>query len=589
MLVNAQRNSTQSFLTLSRPDRLCHANKHSVFPLIYAPSNNREPRTQPRYYATTKYATKKTAPQCPTCGAAFQTTQVGSPGYLNEKKWRLINQANLAQGLPVIDGAYNDNSEPTAIPALSETHKASNKVLSSEVLSEREYQKIIKDIDDPELRAVFTGEGLAGFVDPNIIRRKDEIEENDEDKQDAEPVASKPYDTLVAARLRRRAEDGRDRIICQRCYNLKHYTRLDHSWKKDIVSDPRALHFLRYRSNLLVIVVCDIFDIPGSFIPHLGQFIGERHPVILVANKTDLLPKDFHEERVRMWIRRFTNILDLNIKNIHLVSSRKNIGVRDLAANILEHRRPGQNIYMVGRANVGKSELINALLRISIGGSAHRVLGSHVPGTTMGLAGIPLRYFVKALVPAEGARPQDRQTNLYDTPGMFSNKSIVAFLNNEELKLAFCSKRIIPLSYILGLGKSVLLGGLARIDLVEGPSRVFVTIFSTIRPHFTNIQRADELVEGMASGKQSVLKPPTGDSERLKSFPKHQIAVEHTFEGLHKHHATLDVAFTGIGWIAITGQFPEAKIRVYTPDGVGASVRPPLMPFEYKMISPHSS
>ncbi|KAJ1771256.1 nitric oxide associated protein 1 [Coemansia sp. RSA 1813] len=501
-----------------------------------------------------------------------------------------MNQANLAQGLPAIDGTQRSDIKPAIIPALSENHGNRGNGAGSETLSEKEYKEMIKNIDDPELRAVFSGEALPGFVDPNNVKEKAEDEEYDSDEQIiAEPAASESYDTLVAARLRRRAEDGRDRIICQRCYTLQHYSRVDHPWKKDIVTDPRALNFLRYKTNILVVMVCDIFDIPGSLIPHLGQFIGERHPVVLVANKTDMLPKDFHEERVRMWVRRFTKDLDLNIKAIHLVSSRKNIGIRPLAADILEHRRLGQDVYMVGRANVGKSELINALLRISIGGSAHRVLGSHIPGTTMGLAGIPLRHFIKGLVPAEGARPQDRQANLYDTPGVFSNKSAVAFLNNQELKMALCGKRITPFSYILGLGKTVFLGGLARIDLLEGPSRVFVTIFSMVRPHFTNIQRADELIKDMESGKPTVLKPPMGDSERLKLFPKHEVAVEHSFEGLHKRHATIDIALAGIGWVAITGMFPHAKIRVYTPHGTGACVRPPLMPFEYKKISPHSA
>ncbi|KAJ1799213.1 nitric oxide associated protein 1 [Coemansia sp. RSA 2399] len=450
---------------------------------------------------------------------------------------------------------------------------------------------MIKGIDDPGLRAIFTGEALLGFVDPNNVSEKvDDEEHGDDDAQQiAAPVASGSYDALVAARLRRRAEDGRERIICQRCYTLQHYGRVDHPWKEDIVTDPRALNFLRYKANLMVVMVCDIFDIPGSLIPHLGQFIGERHPVVLVANKTDMLPKDFHEERVKMWMRRFTKDLDLNIKAIHLVSSRKNIGVRRLAADILEHRQPGQDIYMVGRANVGKSELINALLRISIGGSAHSVLGSHIPGTTMGLSGIPLRHFIKALVPVEGARPQDRHTNLYDTPGVFSNKSIVAFLNNQELKMALCSKRITPFSYILGLGKTVLLGGLARIDLLEGPSRVYITIFSSVRPHFTNMLRADELARDMESGKPTILKPPVGDSERLQMFPKHKVAVEHSFEGLHSRHATIDIALAGIGWVAVTGMFPHAKIRVHTPHGTGACIRPPLMPFEYEKISPHSS
>ncbi|KAJ1855788.1 nitric oxide associated protein 1 [Coemansia sp. RSA 1822] len=127
----------------------------------------------------------------------------------------------------------------------------------------------------------------------------------------------------------------------------------------------------------MIVVVCDLFDIPGSLILHLDDIIGARHPVVLVVNKADLLPKDYHEQCLIMWFKRFAKSLELNIQAIHLVSALKNLGVRELAADLTTRRRPGQNIYMVGRANVGKSELINALLRISIGRSAHKVLASH--------------------------------------------------------------------------------------------------------------------------------------------------------------------------------------------------------------------
>ncbi|KAJ2782934.1 nitric oxide associated protein 1 [Coemansia interrupta] len=490
-----------------------------------------------------------------------------------------MNQANVAKGLTVSEG---DDVAESESKSASELPPVQSRDGSSKVLSDAEYQQAIKDLDDPSLRAIFSGEAVPGFIDPNnMVTTAARVSDGVDNAE--------PHSAIVAARLRKRAEQGRDRIVCQRCYKLMHHNTVDGPWKKDIVSDPRALKFLRYKTNLIAVVVCDIFDLPGSMIPHLGEFIGERHPVILVANKADLLPKDYHKERLTMWFKRFAKDLDLNIQSIHLVSSLKNLGIRELAADISSRRRAGQDVYMVGRANVGKSELINALLRISIGGYRHKVLASHVPGTTMGLSGIPLRHFVKALVPTEGAIPQDRQTNLYDTPGVFSNKSLVSFLTNDELKVAMCSKRITPFTYILNLGESVMLGGLGRIDLVEGTQYVYVTVFSNIRPHFTRIKRANELTERIESGISTFLRPPIGDEERLKTFPKSKLAVEHTFEGLHRRHATLDVAFAGIGWIAITGQFPQATIQVFTPNGMGVSVRPPMMPFEYNKITPHTS
>ncbi|KAJ1940854.1 nitric oxide associated protein 1 [Linderina macrospora] len=435
---------------------------------------------------------------------------------------------------------------------------------------------MVEDLEDPDLKAVFTGE-----MENSILALTGE----------AERGLPKPeaFDAAVEEKKRWKSEQGHGRIVCQRCHSLKNYSKIDHHWKEDIVSDPRALRFLQYRSNLLVVVVCDLFDIPGSLIPHLGQYIGQRHPVLLVANKADLLPKDYHPARIEAWLRRFIKDLDINLLGIHLVSAQKNQGVRELAADITERRRAGQDIYMVGRANVGKSELLNALLRISIGGSKHRVLSSHIPGTTMGLYGIPLKHFVKALVPVEGARPQDRQAYLYDTPGVFSSKSVISFLTNEELKLALCQKRISPFTFLLNRGQSMMLGGLGRIDLVGGADRLYVTLFSNIRPHFTRIERADDLVAGMSRGEQTVLKPPIGDEERLRNFPDLKLAFEHEFEGQHTRNASLDVAFAGIGWVAIAGKFKSAKIRVYTPFGTGAYARPPMMPFEYKKLTGHMS
>ncbi|KAJ1802880.1 nitric oxide associated protein 1, partial [Coemansia sp. RSA 2523] len=492
-------------------------------------------------YATSIRSIPK-SPQCPTCGAAFQTENSGAPGYLNEQKWRQMNQANVVKGLPEIEGTSESGS--TEIPGLVNAKARKRSSNNANMLSDEEYKSIVSEIDDPELQAVFSGEKISGFVDPNDMQTG-EPKVYSESEQGAKIDS---FDTLLAARVRRRAEQGRDRVICQRCYSLKHYSRVDRPWKEDVVSDPRVLRFLQHKSNTMIVVVCDLFDIPGSLIPHLGDIIGARHPVVLVANKVDLLPKDYHEQRLLMWFKRFAKGLELNIQAIHLVSALKNLGVRELAADLTTRRRPGQNIYMVGRANVGKSELINALLRISIGGSAHKVLASHIPGTTMGLSGIPLRRFVKALVPSSGAQSHDRQSYLYDTPGVFSNKSIISYLTNEELKLAVCRKRIKPFSFILGLDQSLMLGGLGRIDLVEGPSRIFVTIYSNIRPHFTRIKRADDLVERMQAGEKTILQPPVGDAERLKWFPRQELALEHEFEGLHKQHATIDVVFAGIGW-----------------------------------------
>lgn len=43
--------------------------------------------------------------------------------------------------------------------------------------------------------------------------------------------------------------------------------------------------------------------------------------------------------------------------------------------------------------------------------------------------------------------------------------------------------------------------------------------------------------------------------------------------------AAADIALTGLGWVAVTGP-GNAKVKISVPEGMGVSVRPPLMPFD---------
>jgi hypothetical protein len=63
--------------------------------------------------------------------------------------------------------------------------------------------------------------------------------------------------------------------------------------------------------------------------------------------------------------------------------------------------------------------------------------------------------------------------------------------------------------------------------------------------------------------------------EELGKFEEHVLMIE----GVGWKEAAADISLTGLGWIAVTGA-GKATVKVSVPNGIGVSVRPPLMPYD---------
>jgi hypothetical protein len=120
---------------------------------------------------------------------------------------------------------------------------------------------------------------------------------------------------------------------------------------------------------------------------------------------------------------------------------------------------------------------------------------------------------------------------------------------------------------------------------VESKTPLIVTIISTLRPHFTSIKRAEELVKQLThkDGPQAnVLKPPTKGLKRTRPYPEFEIAERLLESGDHPTMAVIDIVFSGIGWISLAGRFKDASLTIWTPGGQGVYTRAPMMPFEFR-------
>ena len=336
----------------------------------------------------------------------------------------------------------------------------------------------------------------------------------------------------------------RETILCKRCFRLKHYNET-----QDVpMTDD---DFLRMVSSIresegLVVHMIDIFDVHGTLLKSLPRITGDN-PILLVGNKFDLLPKSTNPNKLIHWLKKEAKDVGIKVQDVFLISSVKGFGMDELKEAI-EYYRNGQDVYVVGVTNVGKSTFINTLIKQSTG---HRnvITTSYFPGTTLGFIQIPL----------------DETTNLIDTPGIVNKQQISHYLSPEDLKLITPRKEIKARVYQLNDKQTLFIGGLARIDFIKGPKQPFVCYFSNeLEIHRTKLEKADELYENHLGG---LLSPPNGESmESLPAMTAHSFKIS---------GAKKDIVFPGLGWITLNGE--EATVVAHSPKGVSVGIRNSLI------------
>jgi len=396
-----------------------------------------------------------------------------------------------------------------------------------------------------------------------LIREK---KENDRELRKLENLAKQDEKISISIEESIRKRNQSRDLICQRCFMLKHYGKV-YPVKVPMEHFRKKLSILRTAPNVMTIfLVIDIFDFYGSFISDLHEIIGVQHEVFVIANKIDLLPKNFSEERIRLWIRKMAIAQKVYVRWVYLVSSRDGFGMGELLKRF-EHFPKGREIFVIGTSNSGKSTFINYLIDKRDIASKLKTTTSRLPGTTLNVISVPI----------------ERDITLFDTPGILNPNQAINMLTIAELRFLLPVRRVRPIVYSLNPGNSIFIGGLLRIDYLSGPNGIYFTVFASNQlPLHVRRTRGAELFYQRNIGR--LLYPPSSEEERKKygkgPFPAMVPANEWHLEGNSWREAHSDIAFSGIGWISITG-IGKVHIRVFAPEGINISLRDAvMMPFE---------
>ena len=339
---------------------------------------------------------------CSACGSPFQSKDESKPGYLPTDKYEI--QLKLAK--------------------IEEMQKLKEKAEAFEWSAEDEIEWLIQTSGNDDIDSNNSQDG-ASVADIDITGMAEEL-------------------GLDLAEL------SKKKTICKRCHGLQNFGTVDEQLRPGHTDEPllsqeafRNLLSPIKEKKAVIIALIDLFDFSGSVLPELDAIAGEN-PVLLAANKADLLPSKMGQTRAENWVRRELEYLGVqSLANIggavRLVSCKTGFGLSALMTKARELAEDMDcDIYIVGAANAGKSTMINHILEKNAekkqrygkkrpGNTNARkggVTASPLPGTTL--------KFIK--VDIGGSK------SLYDTPGLLVPGTLTQLLTPEELKMVVPKK-----------------------------------------------------------------------------------------------------------------------------------------------------
>lgn len=239
--------------------------------------------------------------------------------------------------------------------------------------------------------------------------------------------------------------------ICSRCFRMKNYGEYQIVTK----SNDEYIEILKEvdKTKDLVLYIIDALNF-GEDITSIRKYISNN--MILVVNKRDVLPKSVKDSKIISYLKK----LDLDFQDVIVVSCHKNYNIDSLMAMIKKYKS-SKNVYVVGNTNVGKSSLINKLIK-NYSEYEGELTISPMPSTTLNKISIKM----------------SDDLTIIDTPGLVNRGNIINYVDNSFLKKINPKKEIKPKTYQIKEGQCLVIGDLFRIDYVDGEKNSF-TVYAS--------------------------------------------------------------------------------------------------------------
>lgn len=321
-------------------------------------------------------------------------------------------------------------------------------------------------------------------------------------------------------------------IICQRCYRIIHYGRHELGAVQADQALQSIAHGLDWAQG--VVLVVDILDFESGLPPEFIRLLQGRE-LLVAVNKVDLLPPQTPLDEVERWARRRLKDLGLPGVEVCLISAVTGWGFPALADRV---EGLGSRVLFVGVTNVGKSSVLERLLRMRIGGGQRRGIKptiSPYPGTTVSVS----QWHCPGIT-------------LGDSPGLVPRGRISDLVGAEQAVKIIPHKSISSHLYPVGPGDLVLIAGLCVVECLEAGEGGLLLGFtgSGVHWHKSSLKHLEKWLQ------------------RDSAFARWEQRPVYLRPGE-------DLLISGLGWVS--ARKTPFKLRLHIPVGVKHFIRPNLI------------
>ncbi|KAG5892537.1 hypothetical protein JTB14_011126 [Gonioctena quinquepunctata] len=167
----------------------------------------------------------------------------------------------------------------------------------------------------------------------------------------------------------------------------------------------------------------------------------------------------------------------------------------------------------------------------------------------------------------------------FDTPGVVQPDQIINLLTLDELMFTLPKELIRPKTFCVKPGTSLFIAGLARLDYLEGPGSIRLTVFRSNELPITicTLDEAHKIYEEYLG--TDLFKVPVNENDRLSKWPGLHVGKPFSVTGTHWKHSCVDVVLSSAGWVAVNcGLNDNYKFQAWTPEKRGIHLRDCILP-----------
>lgn len=333
-----------------------------------------------------------------------------------------------------------------------------------------------------------------------------------------------------------------DNFLCERCHNLKHYNKFT-----DVAIDERKFYSnieKIAKTDALIVYMVDGLDLEGTLVDDINKLF-PYNKIMMVINKFDLFLSSTKPSKVKNYIQNILKEKNIKVSSLNLISAKNEKDVLKIYKEIM--RLKGENdAYVFGMTNVGKSSLINELIKVNTN-IVGEITTSNMPSTTLDI--------IKVSLPDK--------TYLYDMPGIINKHQVTYYLTKETLNKVLPKKYIKPKTFQLNPKQTLFIGGFAYFNFLDGERASFVTNFSNeIIIHRTKLERNEEFFEKHKD--DMLILPIESERKKMGKLVRHKFIVD----------GNKEISISGLGFVAIHGKL---VVEVVTYENIKVSMREALI------------